>query len=256
MSWLPEIFNLGYNPFYQPPAPNPNSKTIPDFSLSKLFSIKKKAAKKKLALALITTSDPNSATEGMEEMFMEDFSGLPDYQLYTERASNLGKVFKNLRDYSSIQSLDALILAFHGSQYRMNINFFQQIDKNNSPRLFKDYGQVFSPDAVILLYSCATGAGRNNLARSLATTLKRKIVAPKLDLFPETDLKQYERVGEFGLDEDGRVSFKYDNFRLYKNLNFKGENYPDVLAPFSYKNAHGDEVVEENAHGKDYFLIL
>ncbi|MBI4448161.1 hypothetical protein HY643_04215 [Candidatus Woesearchaeota archaeon] len=224
---------------YQPPTPNPNTEVIDAFPVSKKEAMQKELTNKKLALAIITNNDDNNATEGIEEMFMADFSDLPNYQLYTARADNLEEFFNNLRDYSAIKPIDALILAYHGSQNGIEINFGKSINIFNAKKLFQNYSSVFSNDAIILLYSCSSGKGDRNIATSLAEVLDRDVVAPKFTLIPETGLKQNERVGEFAPDETGRASFDYNNFRTYEKIDFKGRRYLGPLATFSYENAKG-----------------
>ena len=121
-------------------------------------------------------------------------------------------------------------------------------------RLFQDYSSVFSDDAIILLYSCSTGKGETNFGTSLADVLNRDVITPKFTLIPETDLEQNKRVGEFAPDENGRLSYDFDNFLTYDKIDFKGGRYMNSLAPFSYEKVNGEKVNGRN--GRDYFLFV
>lgn len=246
------ILGCQYN--YQPPVPNSKTEVIDAFPISRIKSMQQKLSGKKLAVALITNYDHNNATKGMDRIFKEDFTDLPDYVLYTSRVNNVEELFNNLRDYSALKPIDALILAYHGDKNGININSKQRINRFNAKELFKDYSSVFSKDAVILLYSCSTGEGRKNIATSLADVLDRDVIAPKVVLIPETSLKPGERIGEFSSDENGRVSFDFDNFRTYGNIDFKGKKYMNALAPSSYEKVGGNKI--NNIDGKGNFLFV
>lgn len=236
------------------PAPNPKTEIIDAFPSQRIGAMRKELSGKKLALALITNYDPENATEGMEEMFREDFSDLPDYILYTARTEKLEDVFNNLRDYSTLKRIDALILAYHGFPDKINVNNDQEINLSNVRRLFKDYSSIFSDDAVILLYSCSTGKEHINIAIRLADVLDSNVIAPKFKLVPETYLAQDKRVGEFAPDENGRLSFDYGNFRKYDKIDTKNKKYINCLATISYERFNGEEVNGHN--GKNYFLFV
>ena len=239
---------------YHPPTPNAQIEVIDAFPSQRIESMRSELSGKKLALALITDYDYNNATEGMEGMFKEDFSDLPNYVLHTARTGNFEEIFNNLRDYSTLQPIDALILAYHGSQTGMSVNSRQRITTSNVQRLFQDYSSVFSDDAIILLYSCSTGKGETNFGTSLADVLNRDVITPKFTLIPETDLEQNKRVGEFAPDENGRLSYDFDNFLTYDKIDFKGGRYMNSLAPFSYEKVNGEKVNGRN--GRDYFLFV
>ena len=171
---------LGCCDSYHPPTPNPKTEVIDAFPAQRVESMRRELSGKRLSLALITNYDPNNATERMEEMFRKDFSDLPNYVLYTSRARNLEEIFNNLRDYSVLRPIDALILAYHGNRNGMKVNSGQSINSSNVETLFRGYSFVFSEDAVILLYSCSTGKGDENIATTLADVLDRDVVAPNL----------------------------------------------------------------------------
>ncbi len=239
---------------YQPPSPNPKIEVIDAFPKQKVSKMKKDLSSKKLALALITNHDYNNAAKGMESMFHQDFSDLPDYKLYTQRTDNLEELFNNLRDYSKVKSIDALILAYHGNQNIMRINESQIITSSNAKKLFKDYQSVFSDDAIIILYSCSTGKGRKNIATALANTLNKDVIAPKFTLIPETDIDKNKRIGEFAPDKNKRISFDYENFKMYPQINFKDDIYKNSIATFSYQKNHSKKPKNKNA--KKYFLFI
>jgi len=179
---------------------------------------------KKHVLALITEYDPPRVTEGMEKMFEEDFSDLPNYNIYSKRSKSIEEILYNLRISSRLRPLDGLILAYHGEKYSMRVNEFDFIDTSNVKKIFEGYSDSFSKDAVIILYSCSTGSGEDNIARRISEILKRDVLAPKVPLAPETSLPKGERMGEFGPDENGRLSFDYKNFKgtYYKVFWFWG----------------------------------
>lgn len=206
------------------------------------------------ALALITSYDLNNATENLEEMFRADFSDLPNYILSIERVLTINELLENIKNYSKTKTLDALILAFHGNKSGIKINGEERIHVGNVSELFQDYAQFFSPDAVIIFYACSGGIGDINIAKSLAEILDRDVIAPRLTLITESDLEPSERVGEFALDENGRISFDYGNFRVYDEIEIRGEKYLEALATVSYRDFHGDIIKEYS--NKKYFLII
>lgn len=210
---------------------------------------------KKSALALITTYDSIGATEGMEEMFLQDFSDLPNYKLNTERVDNLEGLLRNIRQGSLENSIDALILAFHGNMTGLRISENERIDVQNVSKIFKDYSQFFSEDAVIFLYVCFSGIGDPNIAISLAEVLDREVIAPRYTLIPENHLKPEERVGEFIPDKNGRISMDFDNFRIYDEIDFGGQRFPMAIATRAYRDSQGHKI-RKDASGKPYFLIV
>lgn len=239
------------------PRPNPQIEVIDAFPQSEVPKIKTKLQGKKLALALITTSDHNNATKGMEEMFQDNFKELPQYQLYSGRPKKIRDLLNFIRDYSKIKRIDALVLAFHGRRESMNVSLWDNIGIYNAKDIFKGYSQCFSDSAIIILYSCSVGSGKKNLAKVINDVLNRDVIAPKFTLIPETDLPPDKRVGEFALTEDGRVSFDYKDYRIYSELYFKGDMYDKAVAPISYVGVRKNRLKLDAKNDKDsLFLII
>ncbi|MDP3966444.1 MAG: hypothetical protein Q8Q04_02850 [archaeon] len=176
---------------------------------------KKEMSGKKLALALITNHDQYKVFDRIEESFKKDFLDLPDYKINFERTKSIQEIKNCIERYSKCNKIDALILAYHGDKYSMGVKSFQKIDTLNVKSIFGGYSDSFSKDAIIILYSCSTGSGEDNIAKRLSDVLDRDVVAPKFDLTPESILKSWQRSGEFTPDENGRVSFDYKNFKVY-----------------------------------------
>ncbi len=216
---------------YTPPLPDFSKKSMALLSSQKSKVIAKQVKDKKLALALIAKHDYNGATEGMETMFKNDFLDIPNYQLYTERIESMPQIFLYWNDYAKIKKIDTLILAFHGREKSLDIDYLEQIDFSNLERLFENYDILLAEDARVILYSCASGKGKDNIANRLEKILKRKIIAPKFPLMPGTDLSG--KVNEF-ISEDGNVGFNEKDFCLYSSIQFKGEEYENYIALKDY----------------------
>jgi hypothetical protein len=239
---------------YQPPQPDPLSEIIDAFPSSEFRSMKDSLGQKKLALAIIADDDPNNATHGMEEMFQADFSDLQDYKLYTARADNFYGLFNQIRDYSLLKPIDALILAGHGNKDRISINPDERITTLNARQLFSGYSSLFSKDAVIILYSCSSGKGDNNLADAVSDALDRDAIAPRYTLIPETALPAEERAGEFVPDSSGRITFSCGTFRYYRNITFNEEGHTAAIATTSYETLNPGQASARDCGS--YFLFL
>ena len=209
---------------------------------------------KKSVLALITEYDPPGVTQGMEKMFKEDFSDLPDYHIYSKRSKSIEEILYALNVSSRIRPLDGLILAYHGEKYSMSVNKFESIDTSNVKEIFERYLDSFSKDAVIILYSCSTGSGEDNIARRISEVLNIDVLAPKVPLIPETSVPETKRIGEFGPDENGRLSFDYKNFKgtFSRGFRFLGPPYKTVSTSAGI-NLYGK--METKDKGKDLFSI-
>ena len=206
---------------------------------------------KKLALALITLYDPPKASVGMEEMFKNNFSNIPDYELFTQRTRGIQGLIDAIKNHSKSKPIDALILAYHGEKSSFIINESEEINYSNVERIFEEYKNLFSKEAIIILYSCATGSGEDNIAKRLSNALNRDVVAPKYGLIPETYLESWQRINEFSLDENGRIAFDYNNFkRYYEPLWRRSSN---SVATYSYKIFKAKKVIGEN--GKACFFF-
>ncbi|MDP3966445.1 MAG: hypothetical protein Q8Q04_02855 [archaeon] len=212
----------------------------------------KKNEDKKIALALITTYDPPKASKGIEEMFKANFSELPEYKLYTNRTTCIEDLTKCIEVHSKEKKIDALVLAYHGDKYSFRIDSSHTIDTTNVEEIFRKYSDSFSKDAIIILYSCSTGSGEDNIAKRLSDVLDRDVVAPRLGLIPETYLEPWQRMGEFALDDNGRISFDYDNFKRYLDMYYFSAPSNSV-ATYSYKLFRGKFMYKKG--GKDLFFF-
>ncbi|MGV8086738.1 MAG: DUF4347 domain-containing protein [Candidatus Woesearchaeota archaeon] len=215
---------------YHPPVPNQYTEIIDAFPKEQFYSMKKETGHKKLALALIASTKTTNELENIENTFKKDFADIPNYQLYTERTENLNELFNNLRDYSLIKPIDALILVYHGNKKNMKIDTEKYLRSTNVKRLLKDYKSVFAKDAVIILYSCSTGKGEENIAQNISETLDISVIAPKYVFCSENMLLANERMGEFIVDTNKRLSFDYNNFEAYKMIIGKGKKGYTLIA--------------------------
>jgi hypothetical protein len=239
---------------YQPPAPDPLAEKVDSFPAGQFLQMKESLDGKKLALAIISTDDPNGATRGLEDMFQENFTGIPGYRLYTARVSGFYDLFNQLRDYSLLKPIDALILAGHGRKDRIEINPDESITTSNAKELFAGYSSLLSKDAIVILYSCSSGKGEGSVADAISDALDRDVMAPRYTVIPETDIPPGERKGEFGTDSGGRPAFRCDTFRYYRNITFHEWGYSSALAASSYAQSNPDQASERDCGS--YFRFI
>ncbi len=219
-------------------------------------ALKEALEDRKLALALITTHDYNNATEGMEGMFAADFEDIPGYVLRTGRPEDIEAILNHVRDYAAVKKIDALILAYHGSSSSMTVNGMDSLNEWNVDEIFAGYEDCFTPDARIILYSCSVGAGKENVTTAISQALDRDVIGPRADLIPETELAASARIGEFDVDDDGRLTFDPDNYVRFDKLRFRGSTYYDAVAPRSYEGVGNNVVDADGPHGESLFLFV
>ncbi len=231
-----------------PPKPNPEKEVIDAFPASELERMSQQVEGKKLALALITTYDYNGMSKYEEEYLEYEFAQMPGYKLFCKRVSSKGELFNALRDYSIIKPIDALILSFHGDRSFFALGLLDYVSMANASA-FNSYAPLFSDDAVVLLSSCDTGKGEDNVARRLSKVLDVDVVAPKGELTNACGLE---------LDECGRVSFDYGSLVWFKKVRLgcdEGKVYRDIIAPDYFCDCK-DAVVDEAQSGQNAFLFV
>lgn len=194
------------------------------------YKIELSKTKEKICLALITTSDHNNATQWMENMFYDDFKDIPSYKLITFRVSSKFDVFNIINDIGRFKKIDCLILALHWSQWSMSLQLFESLTWEEK---WTDYWDSFSVDPRIILYSCSTWKWDTNVATLIQQQTGIEVIAPKMTLIPETDIKQDQREWEF-IEQDWKVDFNYQKFKYFEKLVFKWSVYYDCVATDAY----------------------
>jgi len=241
---------LSCSPYFPcfPPKPNPETEVIDAFPASELEEMSRQVEGKKLALALITTFDYNGMSEYEEEYLEYEFFQMPGYRLFCQRVNSKMELFNALRDYSMVKPIDALILAFHGNQSCFSLGLLDYVSMANASA-FNSYAPLFSDEAVVLMSSCDTGKGKDNIARRLSEALDVDMVAPRGLLSNCCGLE---------LDERGRVSFDYSDLVWFKKVRLdcdQGKIYRNAIAS-DYFCGCKDAVVDEAQSGRNAFLFV
>ncbi|MCR4327024.1 MAG: DUF4347 domain-containing protein [Nanoarchaeota archaeon] len=216
----------------------------------KNFEYKEEKNKKKV-LALITTYDSPLVTKGMEEMLKNNFKNFAEYELHTKRTKSIKEISNSIEEHSKYKSIDAVILAYHGKKYSFEVSESENVDTSNVQKIFEKYKNSFSKDAIIILYSCSAGSGEDNIAKRISDILDKDVVAPKFTLLSETSLETSQRMGEFALDDNGRVNFDFDKFRRYFYLIKIFPNFS--IGTHSFHTFKGKAITGED--GRNYFFF-
>jgi len=233
----------------------PEREVIDAYSPLEFESMKSDLEGKKLALAIITNHDSVGIFNDFEERILWDFEDMPDYKIYFVRPENMNGLLNCMRDYSLLQPIDTLILAYHGLPNLMGINSEENLTRFDCDRIFEHYGSTLSNDAVVLLSSCSTGGFSDkdewkNLAISISNSLKVDVISPKhlYALESSRNVSPISRVGEFAYDENGRASFDYDNFESYSG------HGSSVMGTSAIWDRFGRSKIIDR--GKDNFFII
>lgn len=242
------------------PKPDPDNEVIDAFDPATVPALKEELAGKKLALALVTDYDElnnGGVISGIAETFPVDFQDMPNHVLKIGYTENLGDVLNYIRDYSSVQKIDSLILVYHGNDSLMQINNIEYLNPEAIKDIFSGYDDCFTDSARLLLYSCETGDGKGLLVHAFANTLDMETMAPKKIVVSENLVKDVARKGEFAYDDSGRVSFDTDKFGLINYTPPKGGETRVLMGPRTleiYSNfvKHPDSPDD----GIDLFLLV
>lgn len=210
----------------------------------------------------ITTSDHNNATERMEDVFERNLSQFEDYELHFERVESVDALKESMEQaFEEEGDIDAMILAFHGGVDRMLFGPFswsRYLSMGNAQRQLRGYDACLADDARVLLYSCSVGADyeHGNLALTLHDVLEVDIDAPKRTLIPP-DTPDEEWEDQFTLDENGLLTYDYDNWAGYESVVFRGSRYGGAVAPLSYTERESSRPWPDDIYDvDDLFLIL
>ena len=205
------------------------------------------------ALAIINTHYTDLVSINIGRIFLDNFKEIHSYEFKIEFASNRNELLKSIRKNSP---LDALILAFHGTPNYFYINAGDSIDVQGVRETFSGCRTYLSEGSTVILYSCSTGSGNESIAHAFFDVLNKNVVAPKGVIFPEAYLDQSERVSEFSLDTNGRLSFDYKKYTIYDRINFGGDVFHNVIAPRSYTTNPLNVPRQTNPGIDEMFLIL
>jgi hypothetical protein len=228
---------------YTPPKINKDAELIDAFPKENFFGMKDSLNDNKLALAIITENyDTNGVTKDIEKLFQNNFENIPEYKLMTQRVKNYDEFFNSLRDYSELKSIDVLILVMHGNDKDIAISYHERIATYNVERLLKDYASTISSDGIIIVYSCDAGKD-GGVAEKIADAMIRDVQAFKHTYFPESYLKSEERVGEFVLDNNNRLSLNISALKLYESITNNNKKFCSAIGTDGFKNFNGENTL-------------
>ena len=125
------------------------------------------------------------------------------------------------------------MLAFHGKPNRLYLSATETLHQRNVEQRCQGLSQALHPEAPIILYSCLTGEGDDNLAGDLAQVLDRPVVAPAYYWLMQTALRQDLRTPELALDSRGRLTIDAKQFGLFYKKRHRVNRDRYLIAPLA-----------------------
>ena len=183
-------------------------------------------------LVLIAQRDPVGSFDGLETTLANNFAQLPGIEASYHRITDLAQLRNTvLETRRTTGPLAGLVLAFHGKPNKLHLGGGPNLHQRNLSSVCKGIGQALQPNAPVILYSCLTGEGDDNLAADLAATLRRPVIAPTHFWLMQTAVPPSQRISELGLDEKGRLTVDKAKFALYykKRMDSGKDRY--LIAP-------------------------
>ncbi len=212
--------------------------------------------KDKLAVALVTEDDKDSSDYSIQRTFEKNFSNINGYQLKFARTKDIESMLEDIKGFSKIRKINSLIQVYHGDSISFDVKSKEEIDTTNAEKIFKGYSKYFAKDATIILYSCSTGEGKNNLAEKLSKVFNREVIAPRVALGTQETVPDSERINEFKKNSLDQVVFDYKNFELMSGVydtNSGGTEVDTTVSPYSCMDS---SMTLLDRNGKKYFLIV
>lgn len=185
-------------------------------------------------LVLIAERDPVGSFDGLETTLTNNFAQLTGIQASYHRIANLAALRNTVLDTRRTGGpLAGLILAFHGKSNKLHLGSGPNLHQRNLSSACEGIGEALLPGAPVILYSCLTGEGDDNLAADLATTLDRPIIAPSHFWLMQTAVPPAQRIAELHLDAAGRLTVDANKFALYYKNRMDSGKDRHLIAPHS-----------------------
>lgn len=168
-------------------------------------------------LVLIAREDPAGSFDGLENTLSHNFNRLPGVEPTFRRVDGVSEFREAILSSGRLEGdrLDGLVLAFHGKPNRLHLSATETLNQRNVRDHCEDLHLALRPKAPVILYSCLTGEGEDNLAADLAKHLRRPVVAPSYYWLMQTPVPLEERISELKLDPQGRLTIDRSQFALY-----------------------------------------
>ena len=107
------------------------------------------------------------------------------------------------------------------------------LHQRNISSVCEGIGKALQPGAPVILYSCLTGEGDDNLAADLANTLGRPVIAPTHFWLMQTAVAPSQRISELRFDATGRLTVDTDKFAHYYKKRMDSGKDRHLIAPSS-----------------------
>ena len=126
---------------------------------------------------------------------------------------------------------DALVMAFHGRPNKLQFASGGGLHQRNVAQRSQGLQHALAPHAPVILYSCLTGSGEDNLAADFATALDRPVIAPSYYWLMQTALPLAQRTPELGFDDQRRLTVQASHFLLFYKSRLESGRDRYLIAP-------------------------
>ncbi|NCF91220.1 MAG: hypothetical protein GWQ05_09715 [Verrucomicrobiaceae bacterium] len=185
-------------------------------------------------LILIAQRDPMGSFDSLETTLANNFAQLPGIQASYHRITDLAELRNTVQDTKRTTGpLAGLILAFHGKPNKLHLGSGPNLHQRNVSSVCEGIGKALQPGAPVILYSCLTGEGDDNLAADLANTLGRPVIAPTHFWLMQTAVAPSQRISELRFDATGRLTVDTDKFAHYYKKRMDSGKDRHLIAPSS-----------------------
>lgn len=186
-------------------------------------------------LVLIAQEDPSGSFYDLDQALAQNLAMFPQIEspniVRVDGAEQFRKAI--LAEAALRGPIDALLLAFHGQPNRLYLSATETLHQRNLEQRCQGLSQALHPEAPVILYSCLTGEGDDNLARDLANVLDRPVVAPAYYWLMQTSLMMNLRTPELALDSRGRLTVDADQFGLFYKKRHRVDRDRYLIAPLA-----------------------
>ena len=186
------------------------------------------------ALVLIATNDPTGSFDGFEGTMRNSLASSPTYRATFARISDLYQFRAALLDEATKNGpIHTLILAFHGRPNKLQLNAEESLHQRNVQEVCQGLDRALHPAANVILFSCLTGEGDDNLAQDLARALKRPVQAPTHFWLMQTAVPLAQRIPELNCDPQGRLRIDTSQFALFYKARMDSGKDRHLIAPLA-----------------------
>lgn len=183
-------------------------------------------------LVLIAQEDPSGSFRDLEETLARNLAQFPLIQPSFVRIGGAHEFRRSILAEAKFRGpIDGLLLAFHGKPNRLYLSATETLHQRNVQQSCEGLSQALHPEAPIILYSCLTGEGDDNLAGDLAKAMDRTVMAPAHYWLMQTALAADLRMAELALDQHGRLTVDAGKFGLFYKKRHRTNRDRYLIAP-------------------------